>query len=121
MLRRAVRVLETYELRLPLLGLPLDDLRAISDGGGFELPALDSVPETYESGPDRPRLTGAETRMVEALDRTGRVDELAAELHISANTVKTHLRRIYRKLGASNRQEALGIARLHGLLRSSDG
>ena len=121
MLRRAVRLLEAYELRLPLLGLPLDDLRAISDGGGFALPMLDGVPEIYDSGPERPRLTAAETRMVEALDRTGRVDELAAELHISANTVKTHLRRIYRKLGASNRQEALGIARLHGLLRSSDG
>ncbi len=58
--------------------------------------------------------------MISALDRTGRVDDLAADLHISANTVKTHLRRIYRKLGATNRQEALGIARLHGLLLPSD-
>lgn len=120
MLDRAVELLQRRGLRLPLLGVPLEDLREIADRGGLVLPILDEVPDIRLSQGERPRLTGAETRMIEALDRTGRVDELAAELHVSANTVKTHLRRIYRKLGATNRQEALGIARLHGLLRSPE-
>ncbi|MFD2757168.1 LuxR C-terminal-related transcriptional regulator [Gulosibacter faecalis] len=36
--------------------------------------------------------------------------ELAASLHLSVATVKTHLQSIYRKLGVSTRRAALRIA-----------
>jgi LuxR family maltose regulon positive regulatory protein len=36
--------------------------------------------------------------------------DIAAALFVSVNTVKTHQRSIYRKLGASSRREALKIA-----------
>ena len=42
--------------------------------------------------------------------------EIAAELYISLNTLKSHLRSIYRKLGASSRREAVLQARSRGLL-----
>jgi LuxR family maltose regulon positive regulatory protein len=42
--------------------------------------------------------------------------EIAAELYISLNTLKSHLRSIYRKLGASSRREAVIQARSRGLL-----
>ena len=42
--------------------------------------------------------------------------EIAAELYVSFNTVKTHTRAIFRKLGAASRAEAVARARELGLL-----
>jgi LuxR family maltose regulon positive regulatory protein len=41
--------------------------------------------------------------------------ETGAQLYLSSNTVKTHLSRIYRKLGASSRREAVARARELGM------
>ena len=45
------------------------------------------------------------------------VPEIAGELFVSANTVKTHTKRIYRKLGVHRRSEAVDRARSLGLMR----
>jgi LuxR family maltose regulon positive regulatory protein len=37
--------------------------------------------------------------------------EIAAEMYISVNTVKSHLRSVYRKLSAAHRNEAVRRAR----------
>ena len=42
--------------------------------------------------------------------------EIGAELYISLNTVKTHIRELYRKLGATSREEAVAHAAAQGLL-----
>ena len=42
--------------------------------------------------------------------------EIAGNLNISINTVKAHMRSIYRKLGAARRREAVVRARQLGLL-----
>ena len=44
--------------------------------------------------------------------------EIGAEIFVSLNTVKTHLRSIYRKLDASGRADAVERARRVGLLPS---
>jgi LuxR family maltose regulon positive regulatory protein len=41
--------------------------------------------------------------------------EVAASLYISLNTLKTHLRSIYRKLGVSTREEAIRRAEELGI------
>ena len=50
-------------------------------------------------------LSAAESRIVQHLVDGLSVSDVAHELWLSPNTVKTHRRNIYRKLGASNRQE----------------
>jgi len=42
--------------------------------------------------------------------------EIARQLYVSVNTVKTHLKQIYRKLGVSNRTEAARYAFEQGLI-----
>ena len=42
--------------------------------------------------------------------------EIGEQLYISLNTVKTHIRELYRKLGASSRAEAVARAEALGLL-----
>jgi DNA-binding CsgD family transcriptional regulator len=62
---------------------------------------------------------GLSARELDVLDRlaAGRSNkEIAAELNVSPNTVKTHLARVYEKLEASRRTEALVKARELGIL-----
>ena len=42
--------------------------------------------------------------------------EIGARLYISLNTVKTHIRELYRKLGATSRADAVARAEALGLL-----
>ncbi len=42
-------------------------------------------------------------------------EDIARELYVSTNTIKTHLKRIYDKLGVNDRWEAVRVARLTGL------
>jgi LuxR family maltose regulon positive regulatory protein len=43
-------------------------------------------------------------------------DDIALQLYVSVNTVKTHTRSIYRKLGVPNRRAAVTRAENLGLL-----
>jgi LuxR family transcriptional regulator, maltose regulon positive regulatory protein len=47
--------------------------------------------------------------------------EIAQELYVSVNTVRTHIQGVYRKLGAASREEAVAAARGHGLLPGGPG
>jgi LuxR family maltose regulon positive regulatory protein len=57
-------------------------------------------------GPLATPLTSAEQRVLNLLPTTTYA-QIAAALYISYNTVKTHLRSIYQKLGVSSRSEAI--------------
>ncbi len=79
--------------------------------------ALDG-PHVFKDARDRIRLSEAQLEVLRCLDKGMRNQEIADTLYLSVNTVKTHLREINRRLGASNRHEALAIARRNGLLES---
>ena len=72
-----------------------------------------------EVAPAECELSDAEVRVVRYLSSNLNVSEIAAELFVSANTVRTHLRHIYAKLDAHNRGAAVARARELGLLAPS--
>ena len=68
------------------------------------------------TSPLRDELSDAELRIVRYLPSNLKATEIAAELFVSANTVRTHLRHVYAKLDAHSRAEAVGRARELGLV-----
>ena len=64
-------------------------------------------------------LSDAELRVMRYLPTNLKTPEIAAELFVSNNTVRTHVTHIYRKLGAHSRSEAVARARELGLLAPS--
>jgi DNA-binding NarL/FixJ family response regulator len=66
-------------------------------------------------------LTARELEVLEAVARGLPNRAVAKELFLSDQTVKRHLRRVYRKLGVANRTEAARIAYRLGLHAATDG
>jgi LuxR family maltose regulon positive regulatory protein len=62
-------------------------------------------------------LTSRELTVMRMLTGTGTLREIGSELAVSPNTLKTHCRTIYRKLGVTSRAQAVARARERGLIR----
>jgi len=61
-------------------------------------------------------LTPAEVRILNMLPSHLTFREIAEELHVSLNTIKTQAISVYRKLGVRSRSQAVDVARTLGLL-----
>ena len=69
--------------------------------------------------PPKEPLSHAETRVLRYLPTKLSAPEIADQLYLSVNTVKTHMRHLYDKLGVHRRHEAVEQARALGLLAPS--
>jgi LuxR family maltose regulon positive regulatory protein len=74
--------------------------------------------------PSRPEpllepLSGSEVRVLRYLPTSLSGPEIASELYVSHNTVRTHLRHLYAKLGTHRRADTVARARALGLLAPS--
>jgi LuxR family maltose regulon positive regulatory protein len=65
------------------------------------------------------QLTDSETRVLRYLPTHLTVHEIANEMFLSVNTINTHKRHLFAKLGVHSRHEAVGRARALGLLGPS--
>jgi two-component system nitrate/nitrite response regulator NarL len=81
---------------------------AVQTGLARELRRRDSL--------TRPRLSARELEILTLAAEGKASPEIAAALHLSAATVKTHLQRIYDQLGVSDRTSAVVVALRRGLL-----
>jgi DNA-binding CsgD family transcriptional regulator len=64
-----------------------------------------------------PHLTPRQNQVLHLLAHGRSTTQIAAELHLSVDTVRNHVRRMLRALGAHSRIEALAVAHREGLLR----
>lgn len=77
--------------------------------------ALDEVVPPPEQGLLE-ELSPREVEVLQALSRDGSLRQVADELFISRNTIKSHTRALYAKLGVASRDEALHRGRQLGLV-----
>jgi DNA-binding NarL/FixJ family response regulator len=90
-------------------------IRSVVDGAEF---AEYGRKTSTEEGANSAGLSARELTILEALGRGLSNLEIAKELWVSEQTVKFHLRNIYRKLDIASRTEAVRYAYQHGLVTS---
>jgi LuxR family maltose regulon positive regulatory protein len=99
-----------------------DVLTALPEGAQVQLSRLRALERRLgverrlgAPGPARP-LTAREKDVLQSLLGPASLRESAQVLNVSMNTVKTHTRAIYRKLGVSSREDAIQRGRALGIL-----
>ncbi len=65
--------------------------------------------------PPHPQLTPRQAEVLRLLERGHSTGQISSELHLSPETVRNHIRHLFRALGVHSRIEAVAVAR-HGEL-----
>ena len=130
-LEHGLDLAEPDGLILPFLLVPVGDLlerhrrsrtthasliaeaAALSSGSPSHSPLHDSPHSSHEP------LSDTELRVLRFLPTNLQAQEIASELFVSVNTVRTHMRHLYSKLGVHSRSEAVDQACALGLLSRS--
>jgi len=94
-------------------------IKLVLSGGAYiprdllsESPQVEVVPS--QSDPVRIELTQRQEQVLYLLAQGAQLKVICRQLGLSEGTVKAHVRSIYRAFGASNRTEALFVARRQG-------
>ncbi|KUO08526.1 LuxR family transcriptional regulator [Streptomyces sp. DSM 15324] len=122
LLARALREARRDRLRRPFLEtgpwlrplLRTGPLRELA--GGWLTPGAPPPPAEEAPAVVVEELSGRERDVLRRLAMMMSTEEIGADLYVSVNTVKTHLKSAYRKLGVNRRHDAVRRARELGLL-----
>jgi LuxR family maltose regulon positive regulatory protein len=96
-------------------------IRPVSQGAAFAARILQRFDTAPAAPPGQPPiacvpLTSSEIAVLRFLPSHMTNQEIAEALFLSINTVKTHLRSVYRKLGVATRRQAIARGGKLGLL-----
>jgi len=91
-------------------------LRAIRSAMAGDIYMSDDIRRVYETRKSAKGLSPRETEVLTAVGAGLNNREIGAKLGISENSVKVHLKRIFFKLGATDRTEAVNLALKRGFL-----
>ena len=75
------------------------------------------APRSVEAAAAAPALTEREMQVLTGMSRGRSNAEIGKELFLSEDTVKTHARRLFRKLDAADRAQAVAVGFRWGLVR----
>ncbi|WP_443623125.1 response regulator transcription factor [Cellulomonas fengjieae] len=95
------------DLRTPAAGVPVGAPDA--NGAPVGVPTSGAIPGVP--------LTKREIEVLTGMSHGRSNAQIGAELYLSEDTVKTHARRLFRKLGASDRAQAVAIGLRRGLIQ----
>jgi LuxR family maltose regulon positive regulatory protein len=110
-LTAGTRLLDLLDRHVSLVGTHRPFVAGILEGAGKRAASVPGVPS-----PLGEPLTDREAAVLRYLPTLLTNAELAGQLYISVNTVKAHLKSLYRKLDVASRREAVHRARDLGLL-----
>ncbi len=101
-------LMSTAGSRVPveLSSVPLKDGERVV--GVFGL--LEGLPDAAPGAP-LPHLTPRQVEVLRLLEQGRATKQIAAELHLSTETVRNHIRHLFRALGVNSRLEAVAAAR----------
>jgi LuxR family maltose regulon positive regulatory protein len=125
LLDQALELAEPHRARRVFLdgGRPVRSLLTILvPPNGPRVPFGNEILRRFECGAvnphsdEGPALTQCELAVLRFLPSHMTNKEIAEDLFLSVNTVKTHLRSVYRKLGVTTRREAINQATRQGLV-----
>lgn len=71
---------------------------------------------TRAAAPDGPALTDREQQVLHGMSRGQSNGEIGEELFLSEDTIKTHARRLFKKLGARDRAHAVALGFRRGFI-----
>jgi len=97
-------------IAVELHSAPLRDGERVVGVFGVLTPSAKPAPAPH------PKLTPRQNQILQLLARGYSTRQIADELHLTVETVRNHIRRMLRALGAHSRLEALALARSEGLL-----
>ena len=72
---------------------------------------LEERADDTRTAPPPPHLTPRQVEVLRLLEQGRSTKQIAAELHLSTETVRNHIRRLFRALGVNSRLEAVAVAR----------
>ncbi len=70
----------------------------------------------YETDRNPPRLSRQEQKIIRLYAQDHSTEQISELLDISQNTVYTHTHRILKKMGASNKKEAIALCKKYDLI-----
>jgi PAS domain S-box-containing protein len=71
---------------------------------------IEGLPDDRQVAP-LPQLTPRQGEVLRLLEQGRSTKQIAADLHLSTETVRNHIRRLFRALGVNSRLEAVAVAR----------
>lgn len=124
---RAIALAEPEGMRRPFVGIERSRVSALLERHQWLAPGespfvadllAESTSDRSGSAPAQliEELTDRELDVLRYLPTMLRNHDIAAQMHVSVNTIRAHLRALYRKLGVTQRHQAVDRARELGLL-----